>query len=160
MPRSDSYYRPGPHKEEAMKALREGASIDEILQRFPISAKTAERYKAKVVAEGNPPPPPPPLPPPPPAVTPRGGKETGTKVGGELGTVLQPKAGSIVFTLGQKVIELNPSYLFDAYQYWEDMKREHQIEEDFSQTIKTAVKHAWEVLNHAKVEKQPVGVAR
>jgi hypothetical protein len=149
-----------PHKEEAKQLFRDGASLEEVLKRFPISVKTAGRYQKAVELEKQQPPPPPPPPPPAVSVTPKGGKETGTKVGGELGTVLQPKAGSIVFTLGQKVIELNPSYLFDAYQYWEDMKREHQIEEDFSQTIKTAVKHAWEVLNHAKVEKQPVGVAR
>lgn len=149
-------FRPSPHKEEAKQAFREGASLEEVLKRFPISPKTAERYQVAVEAEGQQPPP---LPPPP-AVpgAPKGGAKPAMVAGGEIGTVLQPKVGTVVFTFGQEVIELDYFYLYDAYQYWKDMKSAHQVEENFSQTIKTTVKFAWETLNHIKVDKQPVAV--
>jgi transposase len=128
-------YAPSPHREEAKAALREGASIDEIVRRFGVSESTAKRYRKQIKEEkgGTPPN----------AAEPAKAMVTG----GELGTIVQPKAGTVIFTFGQEIIPLNYFLLYDAYQYYKDIQREHQIEDDFCTVIKDSVKYVWERLN-------------
>jgi hypothetical protein len=152
-------FQPSPHREEAKQAFRDGATIEEVLKRFPISPKTAERYQLAVEAEKKAPPPPPPPPPSPGPDASKAGAKPAVVAGGELGTIVGAKAGTIIFSFGQEIIPLNYFNLYDAFQYYKDMQREHGIEEDFSQTVKDSVKHAWEILNRHKAQKLPVAVA-
>ena len=75
------------------------------------------------------------------------GKQTSSakQTGGPVISALQPKGGSIVFSFGRKEIPLEPGELYDAYQYYEEIKR-YSIDTSFSTAIKDSLKYAWRKL--------------
>lgn len=135
-------FQPSPNKEGIIEALRHGEPITGIAKRFPESARTIKRY-AKELREGK-------LDQPP--------KEPQKKEGGKLATVLQKSPGSIIFTLGQHEISLNPQHLYDAYLYYEDIVIRHDIDEEFSLAIKDSLKYVWQRFNEHKAEKEGISI--
>jgi predicted DNA-binding transcriptional regulator AlpA len=135
MPRSDGYFRPGLHKEEAMQALREGTSPEECMKRFGLSRATVMRY-LKEAKEG-----------------PKPAKAQGTKVGGvtPLGAILIPKDGVATFTVAGEKIELFAEDLFRCYDEYRDMRDLIDWQSDFSSTIREGAKnekrHTWECIH-------------
>jgi hypothetical protein len=117
-------FSPNPHKEEALQALREGVSIEEVVRRWGISDKTARRYQ-KEAKEGPKPP-----------------KPQSTKVGGitPLGTVVIPQTGVAVFTVGQDQVQIYPEDLFKCYDEYRDMRDLIDWQGDFSSTIREGAK--------------------
>ena len=67
------------------------------------------------------------------------------QTGGQAITALQPKGGAIVFSFGREEIPLEPGELYDAYQYYEEIKR-NDIDVSFSTAIKDSMKYAWRKL--------------
>jgi len=114
-------FQPSPHKEEAIQALREGTSIDEVKKRFGLSKATAWRYQ-KEAKEGP--------------------KTPGGKAGGTtpLGAILIPQTGVAVFTVGQDTVKLYPEDIFRCYDEYRDMRELIDWQSDFSSTIREGAK--------------------
>ena len=70
------------------------------------------------------------------------------QTGGQAITALQPRGGAIVFSFGKVEIPLEPGELYDAYQYYEEIKR-YGIDTSFSTAIKDSLKYAWRKLRDA-----------
>lgn len=117
-------FSPHPHKEEALQAIREGATKEEVMRRFGVSDTTAIRW-LKEAKEG------------PPAA-----KTSGRKAGGitPLGTVVIPQTGVAVFTVGQDQVNLFPEDLFKCYDEYRDMRDLIAWKSDFSSTIREGTK--------------------
>ncbi len=149
-------FQPSEFREDALQAIRDGASEMEILSRFPISQRTARRYaqeiekektlgpdlkKGTVVSSAGP------------------GAETGggqKQVRGpqQLAVVTSRAPGPIVFRMGELNIDLEPQSIYDAFRYCEDIKRiDPSINDSFSQMLKIACKHTWEIFSEREARR-------
>jgi len=87
------------------------------------------------------------------------GKQTplAKQTGGSVITAIQPKGGAIVFSFGKEEIPLEPGELYDAYQYYEEIKR-YDIDVSFSTAIKDSMKYAWRKLKDAERTKATIKI--
>ena len=79
------------------------------------------------------------------------------QTGGQVVTALQPKGGAIVFSFGREEIPLEPGELYDAYQYYEEIKR-NDIDVSFSTAIKDSMKYAWRKLKDVERMKATIKI--
>ena len=79
------------------------------------------------------------------------------QAGGQVITALQPKGGAIVFSFGREEIPLEPGELYDAYQYYEEIKR-NDIDVSFSTAIKDSMKYAWRKLKDVERMKATIKI--
>jgi len=79
------------------------------------------------------------------------------QTGGQAITALQPKGGAIVFSFGREEIPLEPGDLYDAYQYYEEIKR-NDIDVSFSTAIKDSMKYVWRKLRDVERTKATIKI--
>ena len=141
------------YKEEALQRLRDGGSEADIRAEFPISPRTAKRYAQEIQDEKAVK-----LPESQTKQTVQTGQREVTKPQ-SLVTVTSKQPSPIVFRMGDLTIDLNPAHLYDAYRYYEDIKRiDPSIDDDFSTMVKAACKHAWEIFSEREAERAGVRI--
>lgn len=117
-------FQPSPHKEEIMEALRQDATIDDIVNRFPVSERTVRRYLAEIRKEKPP-------------------KE---REGGKLATFVAKQPAPVVFVLGEQRIELEPEALYESYLLYQDMKVRCGLDSTFSSVLRDGMGLLWRVI--------------
>lgn len=127
-------FQPSPHKEEIMEALRQGATIDDIVNRFPVSERTVRRYLAEIGREKPP-------------------KE---REGGKLATFVTKQCAPVVFVLGEQRIELEPEAIYGSYLLHEDIKLRCSLNDNFSNVLRDGAGLLWRILaSEPVIEKEP-----
>jgi hypothetical protein len=123
-----------PHKEEAMQSLRGGMDLKEAAKRFNISEKTAGRYLKEIQ---NPKPP-------------KQSKESKDTVQKQITQGPVPAGGfttggkpPVMFDLGQELIPLRWQPLYEAYRYYNDLKLEEGITDDFGDFLLWSARDVW-----------------
>lgn len=77
-------------------------------------------------------------------------EEVKTAQGGNIVNISQRNSGTILFSLGDVDISLEPKKLYDAFLYYQDiLKLDPSIDDSFSLSIRTAMKHIWEHFCHS-----------
>ena len=79
------------------------------------------------------------------------------QTGGQAITALQPRGGAVVFSFGKVEIPLEPGELYDAYQYYEEIKR-YDIDVSFSSAIKDSMKYVWRKLRDVERTKATIKI--
>lgn len=136
-------FQTSPDKEEIKELMRkEGKRPEDLVGKYNVGERTLYRYLAEVEQEkaGK--------------VEAKPGGETTVTRPAQLAVVTTRAPGPIVFRMGDRVIDINPEYLYDAFRYCEDIKRiEPAIDDDFTLMLKIAAKHMWEFFSEREARR-------
>jgi len=137
-------FEPSPHKEEAMQALQNGATPEEVAARFGVTIRTAWRYKDQLEH-------------PRPEKVPKALKMEKISVGAKPGA--KPAAGPtplaaiatitpapVVLTIGQQKIDLEPQAIYESFLVYEDTKVRCGLQCTFSSFLQDGAGLLWRVL--------------
>ena len=122
-----------PRKAEGLQAIRDGATLEEIIKEFGVSITTAKRWvlEASGVAAAA------------------EAKDTRTKpstTGGDFAAVRSLKPAPVIFELGEQKIPLDPQELYEAYILYEDLKVKCELTDGFTSTVRDGVALLWQLL--------------
>lgn len=167
---------PSPHKDEAKQALANGIAPREIATRFGLNIQTIRLYRKEVEREAaeraekatkviepeetvTPAPEQQPATSVPTPAESEKAKRQAMITGGEITNIQQRKTGAILFTLANEDIELQPAELYDAYLYYQDIRRSNpDLNESFSSCLKSCVKIIWEKFNQHRLRQAAIEV--
>ncbi len=165
MPRK--LFQPSPHKAGIIKALNEGESKESILKRFPITARTLDRYVSKLrkgktstkelievgagktLAEKKPSggtglvEVKPVKPPPADSNLPPG---DGDPPGQNLAAIVMRPPAPVLFIMGESKIDLEPQALYESYLLYEAIKVRLPRPDSFCGVIRSAMGIAWRLV--------------